>query len=231
MLIIAEIGGNHCGDMSRARELIRLAKYGGADIAKFQLYDVDKIKRPGDTNYDELKKVQLSKNQMYMLNECCQKNGIEFMASVFDMERFEWTESINMKRYKIASRSIYDTELIDKIVSTNKPIIASLGAWKEPWFPEFKVDFLFCKSRRNILKHGLYNPPMPESFSAKGYVGFSDHYVGMEWIKIAIGRGAEIIEKHFTIDKNLPGWDQPGSMDLVDLISLKKIVIEKEREK
>ncbi len=213
MLIIAEIGQNHNGDMNIAKKLILSAKEKGADIAKFQLYDVDRIFTPDFEWYKEGKDAQLNKEQVFHLADECNKVGIEFMASVFDLERVGWTEEIGMSRYKIASRSIYDRELIDAIASTGKDMIVALGMWEEDGFPVIetsgKVDFLYC-----VAKY----PTMPEDLNFlkidfNKYSGFSDHTIGVESSIVAMSRGAKIIEKHFTLDKTMHGPDHSGSME------------------
>jgi len=208
-LIIAEIGHNFNGDIEEAKKLIWATKENGADIAKFQLYDICTIKKPGDTHYQELKDSQLTKEQVIELAEECKRAGIEFMASAFDRERVGWLEEIGVKRHKIASRSIYDKDLIKAMEKTGKPLIASLGAWNKPYLPKIKnCQFLYCLTRRDIEQFGVRD--FPENFDT--LAGFSDHTIGIEYAKEAIKRGAKIIEKHFTFDKNLPGCDQSASM-------------------
>lgn len=217
MLIIAEIGQNHNGDMEIAKKLISAVKEGGADIAKFQLYDVDSIFPPSFEWYKEAKKTQLTKEQVLELADWCQKVDIEFMASVFDTERVEWCQEIGMKRYKIASRSIYDEELINAIAGTGKDIIASLGMYQGKEFPQIntrgKVDFLYC-----VAKY----PTLPEDLNFlevdfNKYSGFSDHTIGIEAALVAMARGAKIIEKHFTLNKKMHGPDHIISMEPQEL--------------
>jgi len=222
MLIIAEIGQNHNGAMSIAKELICAAKEKGAHIAKFQLYDVDKIFAPDFEWYKEAKEAQLSKGQVVELSEICSKADIEFSASVFDIERFGWTEELGIKRYKIASRSIYDKNLVDSIASTGKDIIVSLGMYEEEGFPNIigkgKIDYLYC-----VAKY----PTMPEDLDFKNidfekFSGFSDHTIGIMASIVAMARGAKIIEKHFTLDKKMHGPDHSGSMDPDELREIVK---------
>jgi sialic acid synthase SpsE len=213
MLIIAEIGQNHNGDMEIARKLINAAKEGGADIAKFQLYDVDAI-FPSDFQwYKEAKEAQLNQQQVGELADWCRQAGIEFMASVFDVGRVGWCEKIGMKRYKIASRSIYEKHLINAIARTGKDIIVSLGMYREKGFPKIKtqgkVDFLYC-----VAKY----PTLPQDLNFREvdfdkYAGFSDHTIGIDAALVAMARGARIIEKHFTLDKKMHGPDHSGSME------------------
>src|SRR5438094_7029853 len=113
MIIIAEIGINHNGDINLAHELIRQAKIAGADIAKFQFYDPYKLfgpqgSHPDDATLQQALTVQFGFPQARQLKTWCDEEGIEFMASAFDLERFGWTESLDVRRHKIASRSVED---------------------------------------------------------------------------------------------------------------------------
>lgn len=213
MEIIAEIGQNHNGDMVLAFELIQCAKENGADIAKFQVFDVDKVlKKENNPWYDYNCRSQLSRDQINIIFEECQKVDIEFMASVFDVERVTWLEDLGVKRHKIASRSINDIELINALKKTGKPIIASLGMWHGDKFPNFNskspVDFLYCVSKYPAklaeLKLGLVD--------FNSYAGYSDHTLGVSAAIAALSRGARIIEKHLTLDKNMYGPDHSCSM-------------------
>src|SRR3989338_3056770 len=118
--LIAEIGQNHNGDMALARELIQSARDNGADVAKFQAFDVEAVfNKEGNEWYEYNRKTQLTRENVLWLSEECKKIGIEFMASVFDTERVGWLEDAGVKRYKIASRSINDTKLIRAVCKTN----------------------------------------------------------------------------------------------------------------
>jgi len=220
ILIIAEIGHNANGNMRLNKLMIDEAKNCGADIAKFQLYDTDKIKKPWQSRYLELKFAELSKEDVKELKEYCDKVGIEFMASAFDVERVGWLEELNVVRHKLASRSIYDKELIKAMEATGKPIIASLGYWKEDKFPSIKnCSFLHCVSEYPAY---FTNEIFPYVFNKEKYYGFSDHSVGCYWAREAIKRGAMIIEKHFTLSHELPGFNQRGSAEpweLKDLVT------------
>lgn len=213
MEIIAEIGQNHNGDMALAAKLIRLAKENGADVAKFQLYDARALfTKEGNPWYDYNLKTELSRDNIRFLADECDKAGIEFMASVFDVERIQWLEEVGVKRYKIASRSIKDTALIEALKKTGKPIIASLGMWDGAEFPriEYKtpIQYLYCVSK------------YPTAFSDlrlleidfDKYAGFSDHTLGVSASMAAFSRGAGLLEKHLTADKVMYGPDHACSM-------------------
>ena len=219
-MIIAELGHNFNGNMKLAKKMIKTAYDCGADIAKFQLYDVDYILTPESPYYWELKAVQINYQQTKKLFKECEKVGIEFMASVFDAKRVKWTEKLGMERYKIASRTINDRKVIEAIEATGKPIIASLGMWNKSGFPNIKgkVDYLFCISKYPTVDKDLND--LPVKFD--NYSGFSDHTIGTKWAKIAIDRGAKIIEKHFTLDKTMPGIDQAGSAEPNELVDIVK---------
>jgi sialic acid synthase SpsE len=223
-LIIAEIGQNHNGSMSLAKELIHAAFECGADVAKFQLFDARKLFTPNDNPwYSYNLTTELSFEQIYELSSYCKFVGIEFMASAFDPTRVEWLEQLDVKRHKIASRSIFDKELIERMISTKKELIVSLGHWGSggvPTFPyETKVSFLHCISRypAPLNSVGLLNVNFQE------LAGLSDHCIGISASIAAIARGARIIEKHFTLDTKMYGPDHSCSSSPQELKELVRI--------
>ena len=211
MKIIAEIGQNHNGDMDLALELIKAAKRGGADVAKFQVYSAKDLFTKKDNPWYEYNcKTELSFDNLKTLKDLCNKQNIEFMASVFDIERISWLEQLEVSSYKIASRSIYDDILINNVIKTKKPVLISLGMWKKKDLPTYKGDvkYLYCISK--------YPTPLKEinftDIDFNQYYGFSDHTIGNTASMIALSRGAQIIEKHFTLDKNMYGPAHSCSM-------------------
>ena len=225
--IIVEIGQNHNGDMGLAIELINAACSAGADVAKFQLYDAPSLfpsEEKGNKWYDYNCSTELSFDQALRLKEQCDKVGIEFMASPFDVERVAWLEKLGVKRYKIASRSVRDSELLNAVVDTQKPIISSLGLWSGKDFPSIgglqQTRFLYCVAK--------YPTPLSDinfqdiTFSEEGYFGFSDHTIGISASVAAISRGALLVEKHFTLDTGAFGPDHSGSMTPDELSQLTK---------
>lgn len=221
MEIIAEIGQNHNGDMQLAKNLIKAAADNGAQVAKFQLYDAKALfRKEGNPWYDYNCKTELSRAQVEEMMKTCEQHRIEFMASVFDIERIRWLEALGVKRYKIASRSIHDEALIQRLCDTGKPLLISLGLWNEPDFPTIHtsadVGFLYCISNYpTSLEHLRF-----ENVDFAQYRGFSDHTVGIVAAQVALARGAAVIEKHFTLDKALRGPDHAGSMTPDELNSL-----------
>ena len=210
VLVILEAGHNGNGNMRLNKLLVEEAKKCGADIVKFQLYDTDSIKKPWQSRYMELKMAELTFEDAKELKEHCDKVGIEFMASAFDVERVRWLEKLGVKRHKLASRSINDLDVVKAMESSGKPIVASLGAWQHDGFPKIKnAEFLFCVSEYPAY---ITNDTFPHKFDK--LAGFSDHSIGCYWAREAVKRGATIIEKHFTLSHELPVFNQIVSAEV-----------------
>ena len=235
--IIAEIGVNHNGDMQVATDLIWQCKRAGADVVKFQLYDPRKRSDINEHRWkDVLLKSRLTKRQVMQLANECQKADIEFMASCFDVERVGWCELAGVKRYKIASKSIYDEELAIAIAKTKKPVILSMGMVNQKIGP----PSIECIKQGNTCKLycvSLY-PTQWEDLSLDiisigggfwkfAYDGFSDHTPGITASIVAMGLGARIIEKHVTLSRTMPGPDHSFSLlpeELAELCQHRDIV-------
>jgi len=223
MLIIAEIGLNHNGSIDLAKTLIDEAKESGADVAKFQFFDASKY-FPSDFEWMEIcMQSKISYNQAVELRDHCDNVGIEFMASAFDLEGLQWCLDLNVKRLKVASRCIEQNDLLNAMASSGKDMIVSLGMWRGDSFPIIKssgkVDFLYCVAKYPTLMSDLNF----DKVDFDSYSGFSDHTLGIDAACIAIARGAKIIEKHFTLSKNMYGPDHAGSMEPWELRKLVKI--------
>jgi sialic acid synthase SpsE len=221
--IIAEIGQNHNGDLELAKSLVKAAADNGATVAKFQLYDAKALfPKKGNKWYDYNCKTELTREQVEELMATCDRCRIEFMASVFDTQRIQWLEALGVKRYKIASRSIRNNDLVESLCATEKPLLISLGMWDKPDFPSIRtsadVGFLYCISRYPAT----YDDLNFEGVDFALYRGFSDHTVGIVAAQTAIARSASVIEKHFTMDKTLWGPDHAGSMTPDELNTLSK---------
>ena len=213
ILIIAEAGINHLGDMTWAKEMVIRAKEAGADIFKTQLFDVDslfpnkEIWAQGRNWYEVVKKTQLTKEQTFQLAEWCREVDIEFMASAFDLERLGWLEEIGVRRHKVASKSVNDVELIEAIKKTGKEVIASVpyGKFGDTELHRFdKVSSLYCIPEYPTIDLGEM---FRSEYMWKAFAGFSDHSVGIEASIVAMARGARIIEKHFCLSKDMVGPD------------------------
>jgi sialic acid synthase SpsE len=195
MFLVAEIGLNYDGNFQLAKELIRQAKLYGADAAKFQFGWRCK---PGDINYIDL-------DHALQLKKWCDEMKIEMFASILNNEALELAHSINLSRYKIASRTVIDNpDLCKRIIAEGKPTYVSLGMWDKKEFPFGKPDgknlfYIYCRSKYPTSAEDLKD--MPEHFASDSFYGYSDHLIGIEACILAISRGAQYIEKHFTLDK------------------------------
>lgn len=194
MLFIAEIGLNHNGNLDLCFELIRQAKYAGADIAKLQLGWRGK---EGEFNY-------IDEESLMCITRACDYFDIEFMVSIFTSDAYALARKIPFTRYKIASRTVKDDlPLVKDIVSEGKPTIISLGMWEGGGLPitnAENVDYLWCKSKYPAFPWDITE--LPESWADIPHAGYSDHTIGIEVPLMAVARGAKIIEKHFTLDKS-----------------------------
>ena len=227
MIIIAEIGINHNGSIDLAHELIRQARIAGADIAKFQFYDPHKIFGPGGSfpNAEALAQamtVQFGFDHAKQLKAWCDQEGIEFMASAFDLERFGWTETLGVRRHKIASRAAQNRELCERILGSGLDTFVSLGFWQGDRIPYAhpNAKYLYCVPKYPCPYEDL---DLPRSFADSIYEGFSDHTIGIEAALVAVGRGARVIEKHFTLNKGLPGPDHVCSATPDELAELSRL--------
>jgi len=195
MIFIAELGLNHNGNFSLCYELIKQAKYAGANIVKFQLGWKGK---KGEINY-------FSEENLYQLKKWADYFEVDLMFSIFDIKFINWVKRLNLKYVKVASRiSKNDEELTKKIIKLNKTTFISLGMHPPKIFPKFKtgknVFFMWCKSKYPTNLEDLKY--FPKNFVGTKYKGYSDHSIGVENCLLAISRGATIIEKHFTLDKS-----------------------------
>ena len=217
--IISEIGINHNGDFRLIEELIRQSAIGGADFAKFQLYD--SVRVFGD---DSRARNEFTFNQVQLITEICDAYGIEFFASVFDEEKIEWCLDLGVGMFKIASRTVLkEPSLCNQIIKTGLPTFTSLGMWSKENLPFTDANVLYfnCVSKyptsmldQKDAKHRSYQYPV---------VGVSDHSYGIANCLHHISRGALYVEKHFTLDKSMQGNDHIGSMNLEELKTLRDI--------
>jgi N,N'-diacetyllegionaminate synthase len=190
-IFIAEIGMNADGNFDLNHELIRCAADAGADIAKFQIGWRGEADDINFIDYDRLKK----------LISWCEYFNIEFMASIITKDALELSKKFDIRRYKIASRTLIDDlPLAQSIIDLRKPTFVSLGMWDDAKLPfEAKnISYLYCKSKYPTHIDDLRN--FPEFFD-NSIVGYSDHFMGIEACLVALARGATVIEKHFTLNK------------------------------
>jgi sialic acid synthase SpsE len=199
MIVVAEIGLNHDGRWDRAYEMIRHAALAGATIAKFQF---GWRQQPGEINH-------ISPELAARLKQWCEYFGVEFMASIIADDSLDLAKPLEPRRYKIASRTVIDKpKLVERVLAEEKETFISMGWWlkegRKGWpfgAPTEKVRYIFCQSSYPTYPTQL--AALPERFGADGYFGFSDHTHGTEACLLAIARGAQFVEKHFTLDKTI----------------------------
>ena len=233
--IIAEIGINHNGKFNNIVNLINLAKKAGADAVKFQLFNPQTLSNPenkkrykilkkNETLFQFWNKVKIKKKWLRKISYQCKKKKIEFGFSVFDKESLNLLKKIDFNFIKIASSDINDFVLLEEIKKYNKPIIVSTGMAnireiKRIYnFFDKKIYLLHCVSLYPTeLKDINLNriKKLSKIFNFK--IGFSDHTIGTIAAIKAFDLGANIIEKHFTLEKNMIGPDHKSSADYNDL--------------
>jgi len=241
--IIAEAGVNHNGDIRMARDLVSAAKKAGADAIKFQSFHAEKIVTPhtkkasyqtrsDDKNqFEMLKKLELSDQHFSELMHLCQEEGIEFISTPYDVESVNFLADIGVKRFKIASADIVNEILVKAAAETGKQVIISCGMAS---LGEIERAVSLAKESKNhdlILLHCTTSYPTPFDQVNMSFlktlkrafglpVGYSDHTKGIEISLMAVSMGAKVIEKHFTLDRNLPGPDHFASVEPEELSQL-----------
>lgn len=235
--VIAEIGWNHGGDMELAKKMILAAKESGATYAKFQSWSVERLK-PGvwdkDGRREIYEKAELTKERHIELINYCNEVGIKFLSSVFSIKDAELLVELGVVDVKIPSFESRNHELIKYCNENFKTIFLSTGTstfdeieYSTSFVELADLYILHCVSTYPCKPH-MANLERMNTLKSIGFpVGYSDHIEGVESAKVAIGEGAVVIEKHFTIDNNLPGRDNkfavlPHQMkDLTDYIKMR----------
>lgn len=223
-MIISECGQNHCGNFELAKEMIRLSRENGADLVKFQLFDPDKLYTPDFKLYKEVKQAELSFDQAHGLFNIGKLEGIEVFFSVFDIERVKWCEEIGVKRFKLAFSQSNNAELL--VALEGKNVIVSLDKYGLNYSLWNNMTRLYCVPKYPTTLKDLDFKDIPFEPSMIGrFNGFSDHTLDLTASKIALARGAQIIERHFAIDKKT-GVDAEWSMtpdELKELVRWAKV--------
>lgn len=213
--VIAEAGINHCGSLDRALKMVEAAADAGADVVKFQSFTADKL------GYDEkltafLRGVELSKDDHYKLKLKADKCGIEFMSTPFGPEWVDFLVALGVKRLKISSGKAKDRLFVKYARATGLPLILSNGMANEQEFlssAAYNDTALYCVSEYPTPLHKVDFRKLQRLGDFFQTVGFSDHTQGIAASVMAAASGAEVIEKHFTLDRRLPGPDQICSIE------------------
>jgi N,N'-diacetyllegionaminate synthase len=242
--IIAEAGVNHNGSIEIAKKMIEVAKECGADAIKFQTFKAEKIvskyapkaeyqkQTTGETDsqLEMVKKLELSFGDFIALKEYCDKLNIMFLSTPFDFESIEFLNDLGLEIFKIPSGEITNLPYLEKIGKLGKKIILSTGM-ADLGEIEDALDILIfsgTKKENITVLHCNTEYPTPyedvnllamltikEAFKVK--VGYSDHTLGIEVPIAAVALGASVIEKHFTLDKNMEGPDHKASLEPYEL--------------
>ena len=249
-IIIAEAGVNHNGDLNKALELVKIAAKSGADYVKFQTAIPELVVTKNAVTAEYQKKFQKDGNQLEMtkkihlkledfdtIHEECKRAGIKFLSTAFDLISLEYLSRFNMDLYKIPSGEITNLPYLKFIGRLNKRTVLSTGMSNLSEIGE-AIDALqnsgLNKENLTVLHCNTeYPTPMcdvnllamldiKEKFNVG--IGYSDHTMGIEVPIAATAMGAEIIEKHFTLDKNLEGPDHAASLSPEELIEMVKSI-------
>ena len=244
--LIAEIGWNFIGDISLAKEMISAAKESGADFAKFQTWSTKDLKNGPwhkDNRIKLYKKAELTIDQHFELFEYCKKKKITFLTSVFNKKYLEFLKQLKLSTIKVASMEITNIELLKRMNSMYQNIIVSTGASK---LDEVKKIFNYIDKKKCILMHCVSAYPTPinncnlprmkilKRISKK--IGYSGHCAGISDAIGSLEYNPLYIEKHFTIDRSLPGRDNqlsilPNEMKILSLYIKEKRKINEFRGK
>ncbi len=221
--IIAEIGLNHNGEIDLAKKMIKKAKKCGADAAKFQMFDTSELYSRDHKLFDTFESLQLSREGWREVKDFAEKENILFTASVFDKNSVDLLDELKSPMFKIASGDLTHIPLLDHISRKDKPTIISTGLSNISEVEEAVNTFYSNGNRKISLLHCVSNYPssladlnlnvietLKRSFRVP--VGFSDHTLGTTAPVTAVASGADIIEKHFTLDRNMEGPDQKLSL-------------------
>lgn len=235
--IIAEAGVNHNGSFETACRLVDAAKEAGADCVKFQTFKSEKLvaknaqkaeyqkKTTGDTSQqDMLKKLELSYDEFIRLKAYCDQTGISFLSTPFDFDSIDFLNSIDMPFWKVPSGEVTNYPYLVKLAETHKPVVMSTGMCT---MEEIKAAYHVLQENgagKITLLHCNTEYPTPfEDVNLKAMltirdelgceVGYSDHTKGIEVPIAAAALGAEVIEKHFTLDRNMEGPDHKASLE------------------
>jgi N,N'-diacetyllegionaminate synthase len=215
--VIAEIGENHAGDWELARKMIAAAAHAGADVVKFQSYRGSDVSTD-DPEKDWFKRVEVSDSLHFELKKVAEQHGVRFLSSCFTLERARFlVEELGLREVKVASSEMLDFQLLDYLNTVASTVFLSTGMATLDEVRE-AVSRLFKVPEIYILHCTTLYPCPPDQTNLRALqtlqqafpkrrVGYSDHTVGTLASVVAVGLGARVIEKHFTLDRSLPGTD------------------------
>lgn len=239
-LIIAEAGVNHNGDIGLAMQLIAAAKAAGADIVKFQTFKTknlvtEKAEKAAyqkettdaaESQFAMIRKLELSRADHEVLIEECRRHGIGFFSTAFDTDSFDMLVEMGLDQVKIPSGELTNLPLLRYMTRLGMPVMLSTGmatlgeieaaldAIEQAGTPRQRITVLHCTTEYPAPMADVNLCAMVSMKAALGVeVGYSDHTPGIEIPVAAVALGARVIEKHFTLDRTLPGPDHQASLE------------------
>lgn len=252
VIIIAEAGVNHNGDIERAKALIDAAFDAGVDYVKFQTFKADKIVSlnakkaeyqiesldcTDDFQYNMLKELELSHENHLELIQYCRQKGIQFFSTAFDTEGVNYLDSLGFNMFKIPSGEITNYPYLKLISKKDKPVILSTGmasmkeieialnTLQDQGLSKEDITVLHCNTEYPTPMKDVNLRAMLDIHNRFGVkIGYSDHTLGIEVPTAAVALGASVIEKHFTLDRNLPGPDHKASLEPDELKAMVKSI-------
>lgn len=239
--IIAEAGVNHNGKLPLALELIDIAYKSNADAIKFQIFVTEKLvakntqkaqyqitnTNNNESQYDMLKKLELSYDDYTIIKNRCDELHIEFISTPFDIESVDFLNKLGVDRFKIASGDLTNYQLLKHVALTKKPVILSTGMSDInevndalnyiKKYTSADIAVLHCISSYPTITNECNLLSIKTMMQFKLPIGLSDHTLGYEAAMISVALGATLLEKHFTINKMMDGPDHKASLDPEEL--------------
>jgi N,N'-diacetyllegionaminate synthase len=249
MLIIAEAGVNHNGSLEMAKKMVDAAAVSGADIIKFQTFEPNELAMQdtplaeyqtksykGTSQHQLLESLAMSRSDFESLSRYVEKSGLEFLSTGFDIDSVRFLIDLGIKRIKIPSGELFNFPLMQYCFESKLPVIISTGMTDLFDIQEilnFMEKCSYPKSKATLLQCTTSYPTKLEDANIRSMilmrdafevdVGFSDHTLGYIASQAAVANGAVILEKHFTLDKSLPGPDHAMSLNSDELKSYVEI--------
>ena len=252
VIIIAEAGVNHNGDIQVAKKLIDAAVNAGVDYVKFQTFRADSlvsksakkaeyqsvnINDGDDSQYAMLKNLELSHENHLELMRYCSERNIRFFSTAFDVEGVNYLNDLGLSFFKIPSGEMTNYPYLKAVALCGKPVVMSTGMCLESEIKEaldVLLKFGLKKESISILHCNTEYPTPMKDVNLKAMlsiqktfdvqIGYSDHTLGIEVPIAAVAMGAKIIEKHFTLDRSLPGPDHAASLEPDELKEMVKAI-------
>ncbi len=246
VIIIAEAGVNHNGDIELAKELVKQAALAGADYVKFQTFKADKLvsksaqkaeyqlqnsaNGESTSQFEMLKALELSVEDHYILIDECKKYNIKFLSTAFDLEGLEFLNTLGIDFFKSPSGELTNLPYLIKMAKMGKPIVistgmanldeinAAIGVFEKYGISKSLITVLHCNTEYPTPMNHVNLKAMNQIrdiFNVS--IGYSDHTLGIEVPIAAVALGASIIEKHFTLNRSLPGPDHKASLEPSEL--------------